>query len=177
MSADSLQKAAKAAKPKGPRRPRGRPFRKGQSGNPKGRLPGSRNRKTLIAALLLEGEAEALVRKAVERALAGDPAALRLCLDRLIAPQRERVVQLALPPLDGGADPMRIMRAVVAGAAAGEITPTEAQALAQTVETAIRAIDASDFNDRIVAVQQRVAELEARGELPWVDRGRFSLRK
>ncbi|HEV2301029.1 MAG TPA: DUF5681 domain-containing protein [Stellaceae bacterium] len=177
MAADSLQKAAKAAKREGPGRPRGRPFRKGQSGNPKGREPGSKNRKTLLAASLLQGEAEALVRKAVERALAGDAAALKLCLDRLIAPQRERAVQLALPPLDGAADLVRIMRAVTAGAAAGEITPTEAQALAQTVETAIRVIDASEFNDRILAVQERVEELEAKGELRRVDRGRFGLRK
>jgi Family of unknown function (DUF5681) len=45
-------------------------FRKGRSGNPKGRRPGSRNKATETAELLLEGEAEALTRKAVEMALA-----------------------------------------------------------------------------------------------------------
>jgi hypothetical protein len=34
------------------------------------------------------GEAAALTRKAVELALAGDPAALRLSLDRTVAPRR-----------------------------------------------------------------------------------------
>jgi ribulose 1,5-bisphosphate carboxylase large subunit-like protein len=51
---------------------RGRPFGRGQSGNPEGRPPGARNRKTLAAAMLLDGEVEALTRKAVELALAGD---------------------------------------------------------------------------------------------------------
>jgi hypothetical protein len=54
--------------------------------------------------LLLEGEAEALTRKAVELALGGDPAALRLCLYRLIAPHREPLVPLALPPMRKPAD-------------------------------------------------------------------------
>src|SRR6516162_1772746 len=65
---------------------RGRPFTKGRSGNPAGRPRGLRNRSTLAAQLLLQGKAEALTRKAVELALGGDPAALRLCLDRSLRP-------------------------------------------------------------------------------------------
>jgi hypothetical protein len=37
-------------------------FEKGQSGNPAGRRPGSKNRATLMAQALLEGEAEELLR-------------------------------------------------------------------------------------------------------------------
>ena len=52
---------------------RGRPFAKGPSNRPAGRRASSRNRRTLAAAVLLEGEAEVLTRRAVELALAGDP--------------------------------------------------------------------------------------------------------
>jgi hypothetical protein len=45
--------------PKPPELPRGRPFGPGRSGNPKDRRPGCRNRATITAAALLEGEAEA----------------------------------------------------------------------------------------------------------------------
>ena len=83
---------------------RGRPFAKGRSGNPAGRPRGSRNRSTLAAQMLLQGEAEALTRKAVELALGGDVTALRLCLDRLIAPHRERLMPLALPRMREPAD-------------------------------------------------------------------------
>jgi hypothetical protein len=67
MTDISLQKTAKAA-----RRGRARRFQKGQSGNPVGRPRGSTNRAARAAELLLDGEAEALTRKAIELALAGD---------------------------------------------------------------------------------------------------------
>src|ERR687897_1484592 len=63
-------------------------------GNP-GRPPGARNKATLAALALLEGEAEALARKAVELALAGDTVALRLVLDRLLP--KGRAIRLDLP--------------------------------------------------------------------------------
>ena len=58
--------------PRRPGRVRGRPFEKGQSGNPAGRRVGCRNKTTIAAAALLTGEAEALTRRAVELALVGD---------------------------------------------------------------------------------------------------------
>src|SRR5271168_2649301 len=85
---------------KRPRRVRGRPFEKGRSGNPGGRRRGSRNKATLAAAALLAGESEALTRKAVEMALAGDPTAMRLCMERVLPPCRERTVKFRLPPIE-----------------------------------------------------------------------------
>src|SRR6267378_2403412 len=45
---------------------RGKPFAPGQSGNPAGRPVGSRNKATLAIDALLDGEGEALTRKAIE---------------------------------------------------------------------------------------------------------------
>jgi hypothetical protein len=87
--------------PKPPVRVRGRPFERGRSGNPGGRRRGSRNKATLAAAALLAGESEALTRKAVEMALAGDPAAMRLCMERVLPPCRELTVKFSLPPIEG----------------------------------------------------------------------------
>jgi hypothetical protein len=56
------------------------------------------------AEVLLDAEVEALVRKAVTLALDGDALALRLCLDRIIAPRRTRPVHLELPPIADPAD-------------------------------------------------------------------------
>jgi Family of unknown function (DUF5681) len=136
-------------KPRG--RPRGRPFEKGRSGNPRGRRPGSRNKATIAAAALLEGESEALTRKAVEMALKGDPTALRLCMERLLPPCRERSVALRLPPI-GSARPAEnrqpsphdvslAMDAVVSALARGEITPGEADRIAAVVGTFVGAVE------------------------------------
>ena len=137
--------------PKLPGRLRGRPFEKGQSGNPSGRRRGCRNRATLAAAALLEGEAEALTRKAVEMALDGDPTAMRLCMERVLAPCRERTVEFNLPRIEGtrngatsGPSPREVawtMDAVTAALAQGEITPGEAEKIAGVVDTFVRAIE------------------------------------
>ena len=103
--------------PKPPGRVRGRPFAKGN--RPAGRRAGSRNKKTLAAAVLLAGEAEALTRKAVELALAGDPTAMRLCIERILPPCRERAVKFALPPIESAADIAAAMKAVTSGARRG----------------------------------------------------------
>jgi hypothetical protein len=52
---------------------RGRPFTKGNGG----RKPGAKNRTTQVAAALLAGEEQELVRKAVEVAKAGDVTMLK----------------------------------------------------------------------------------------------------
>src|SRR5258705_4685479 len=84
--------------PKKQYRPRGRPFVKGQSGNPAGRKKGCRNWATRMAATYLDGEAEALLRRTVELAHAGSGFHMKLALDRTLPPLRERPPPIAQPP-------------------------------------------------------------------------------
>jgi hypothetical protein len=134
-------------------RPRGRPFAKGRSGNPSGRPRGRRDKTSRVAEMLLDGEAEALTRKAVELALDGDQAALRLCLDRVVAPRRERPVSFAMPPIKGPADLAGAMGAVAGAAAQGVITPGEAVQFAQMMEAMVRAIQTTDFERRLREIE------------------------
>ena len=136
-----------------PVRVRGRPIRQGQSGNPAGRRFGSRNKATLAAQKLLAGEAEALTRKAVEAALSGDPAAMRLCLQRILP--RERAVRFALPRINSAADIALAMGAVNAALAGGLITPGEAQAIARVFTTFVQTIETSDFDQRLQVLEAR----------------------
>src|SRR6266851_748790 len=139
------------------RRPRGRPFDKGRSGNPAGRPAGSRNKATLAAEVLLDGQSGALTQMAVDRAIAGSDLALKLCLDRIIAPRRERTVRFALPPITSAADLAAALGAITAAVAEGSLTPGEAHELAQVVQTFINAIEASDFERRLQLVESRDA--------------------
>ena len=132
--------------------PQGR-FIKGESGNPAGRPPGARNKATIVAELLLDGEAEALTRKALELALAGDAAALRMCLDRIIPPRRQRMVELPVPEVASVADLGTAMAAITNAAAHGTITPGEAVELARVVEIFVRVVEASDFDRRLRALE------------------------
>lgn len=138
MAADLL---LKQRKPRGP----GRPFEKGQSGNPAGREPGTRNRATMLAEQLFDGATGALANKAVAMALEGDAAALKLCIGRIIAPRRHRPSGFALPPLKSAADLAPAMTAIAEAVAEGTISTTEAWEMSQVVDTFIRAFEAGEF--------------------------------
>ncbi len=131
---------------------RGKPFQRGNPGRPKG----ARNKATLAAEALLSGEAEALARRAVELALEGDTTALRLCLERIVPPQRDRPVMFALPRLETPADAVRASAALVEAVASGDLTPAEAGELSKLLDGFTRAIEVHDL-------MARVEQLEGNG--------------
>jgi hypothetical protein len=109
-------------------------FEKGQSGNPLGRPPGARNKATLIAEALLQGEAAELTRAVIERAKAGNVEALRMCLDRLAPPSRHRTIEFQLPQLTNAQDAVSALSAIASAVAAGELTPSEAGDLTKLID-------------------------------------------
>lgn len=133
---------------------RGKPFRPGQSGNKAGKPPGARNKTTLAALSLLEGEASALTRKAVELALNGDIQALRLCLERIIAPSKDRPIRITLPMVETAADLPKVTAALLAAAASGEIGASEAATLARLVEAHGKAIETADIDERLRKLEE-----------------------
>ena len=125
------------------------PFEPGQSGNPAGKAKGTRNKVTLAIEALLDGEAEALTRKAIELAKAGDMAALRLCMDRLAPPRKDRLVMFELPTITCAADAVKASAALVAAVAVGDLTPAEAGELGKLIEAYVRALEATDLAARL----------------------------
>ena len=95
-------------------------FKPGESGNPAGRPPGSRNKTTLAVEALLDGEAEELTRKAIELAKEGDLTALRLCLERIVPARKDRPVVFALPDLETAGDAVKAWAAIMEAVASGE---------------------------------------------------------
>lgn len=125
------------------------PFQKGQSGNPNGRPKGARNRATLAVEALLDGEAEALTRTAIELAKQGDMGALRLCLERIAPPRKDRPILFTLPALEEPNDAVKAFAAIAAAVAEGDLTPMEAGELSRIVESYVKAVEVSDIDERL----------------------------
>jgi hypothetical protein len=123
-------------------------FVKGESGNPAGRPPGARNRDTLIAEGLLDANGAPLVEMIVERAMAGDSAAMRLCMDRIVPRRRGRAAPIDLPRVETCTDVRAAVTAIIAQAAAGALTPAEGLEWLRLIEHAGRVIQMTEAIDR-----------------------------
>jgi len=134
------------------------PFVKGQSGNPAGRPPGARNKATMMAEALLQGEVEAMTRALIGQALAGNMGALRLCLDRLVPATRSRTVSFELPPLVTAADAATALADITAAVSAGELTPAEASELFKLVDGFRRMLETTVIEERIAELKRAVEQ-------------------
>jgi hypothetical protein len=137
-------------------------FAEGHSGNPGGRPAGARNRTTLAAEALLDGEAEELTRKVIDLASGGDLTALRLCLERILPARRQRLLEFDMPPLRLASDAPKAMAAITAAVAHGEITLGEAAELAKLVETFVKAIESSEFAERLAFLEGKEPRRKAK---------------
>ena len=126
------------------------------TGNP-GRPKGARNKATQAVLALLEGEAEALSRKAVQMALAGDGVALRLCLDRIAPPRKDNHVQFSLPRMTNARDAAQAAGAVLEAVAGGDLTPIEAVQIMTLIDSFRRTLEITELEARLAALEgQRV---------------------
>ena len=105
---------------------------------------------------MLDGEAEALTRKAVEMALSGDMTAMRICLDRLAPVRRDRPITFELPPIETTADLPRASAARLQAVAAGELTPSEAAELGKLIQAHVAAIEVTEIQDRLARLEGSV---------------------
>lgn len=121
-------------------------------GNP-GRPKGSRHKTTLAMMALLEGEAEAITKGCIQAAKAGDMAAIRLVLERLLPPAKERPISLTLPEVKSAEGVAAAQAAILRAVAAGEILPAEAATLTSIVESRRRAIETAEIEARLSALE------------------------
>lgn len=140
---------------------------KGVSGNPAGKPAGARNRTTLAVQELLSGEAERLTRKCVELALKGDSTALRLCMERLAPPPKDRPVDFPIPPATTAREINMALAKVAEAVGAGTLTPGEGNSLAALLEVHRRGIESADLEDRIERLEK---ESDERGRRSAPDR-------
>jgi hypothetical protein len=124
-------------------------FQAGESGNPAGRAVGSRNKKTLAVEAALFDHAEALVKNLVDRAMAGEPAAMRLAMERVLPAGRGRPLPIDLPPVRSAEDAQAAAAVIMAALKEGAISAREAVDLLRVVEGLTRLSGAIDVIKKI----------------------------
>ena len=134
---------------------RGRPFKPGRSGNPKGRPRGSLNRTTLALRAIMADQAEAVLQVLIDQAMTGDVTAARAILERLVPVARETPVDagaVALPELSAATLPAAVA-AVVQAVASGSLTPGQGEKLVGMLQGFAKAVELQEIEQRIAALE------------------------
>ena len=131
-------------------------FKKGQSGNPRGKKPGTRHKATMAALELLDGDLQAITKVCIGKAKGGDLVACKLILDKLLPNCRERSIDLQLPKLAGAAEVPQALAATLEAVAQGKITPGEGQDLAALLESYRKSLEMTELEARIEALEAKV---------------------
>ncbi|MBY8335901.1 hypothetical protein KYN89_02450 [Alteriqipengyuania sp. NZ-12B] len=104
---------------------------------------------------MLQGEHEALTRKAIDRALEGDTTALRLCLDRIAPVRKEAPITFELPPIETAADTVAASSALLASVAAGDVALDEAGRAMALLTAHKQLVETCDLESRIAALEAK----------------------
>jgi len=129
-------------------------FSAGNSGRPRG----SRNRVTLAIDSLLEGQSDALTQTAISKALEGDSIALRLCMDRIAPPMKDKPVVFPLPRMHGAMDASEAAGSVLSAVSDGTLTPIEGTRVMGLIDSYRRTLELTDIEQRLNALESNHAD-------------------
>ena len=118
-------------------------FVAGQSGNPNGRPKGSKNRSTKLREALLD-ELPELLATLKERALAGDMAAMRLLLERVMPPKKQEANTVDIPGLEEAETYQDKANAILSAVAVGKLAPEHGVALINAIGSMFRPLKVDD---------------------------------
>jgi hypothetical protein len=124
-------------------------FRRGHSGNPAERAPSSRNKKTLAVEAVLFEHAQELVENLVRRAKDGEPAAMRLAMERILPAGRGRPLPIELPSIRSTEDALAAADVIMDALKEGAVSAREAVDLLRVVEGLTRLTGAIAFIKKV----------------------------
>ena len=120
-------------------------FLPGQSGNPLGKAPGTRNHASRLRELMAEGEDRIIGRVLIDKAKSGDAVAARFVIAHLMPRPRSRAIELDLPESTWAGDIVALFNATMVAMATGEITPDEALTITRTFDGRLKTLKAWEF--------------------------------
>ncbi|NDB68535.1 MAG: hypothetical protein EB015_11150 [Methylocystaceae bacterium] len=119
-----------------------------------GRKVGSRNKASIVAEQMIDAEGELIVRTAIEMAKSGDAAALKIVMDRLLPPRRDRHVSITLPEIKSSLDAAAAMAGVINEVSSANITLSEAEAVSKLIGDYSKILEISQLEERINALEK-----------------------
>lgn len=133
-------------------------FKKGQSGNPRGKPKGARHNASLMAEKLFEKDIEIVCNQVINQAKNGNLQAAKIILDRLLPPKKDRPINFKLPFIKNIADAVEAGRLICFAVGNGEITPLEGESLSKIVEIQTKNIKLFDFEIRLHAIERNMGQ-------------------
>lgn len=128
-------------------------FKRGQSGNPKGKPKGARNKSTLAAEKLLEGSLDRICRRIEEEAINGNMQAAKMVLERFLPPRKDRLIWLNLPEIKTYEDVLSASTLIISAICKGEISPSEGEALSRTIDLHSKILETTDHECRLQTLE------------------------
>ena len=128
-------------------------WQKGESGNPRGRTPGTG--KTAQLRALLEPQLPNLLQKLVDAAMDGDMQAMRIIIDRTIPPLKP--VALPEPVTIEGETLTDQARGVLCQVAAGQIGPDAAHGVFNGLHRVRAMVEHEEMEERITQLELSLA--------------------
>lgn len=130
-------------------------FKKGKSGNPRGRPKGIRNKASILAEKLFENDVEAICWQAIEQAKKGNIQAIKIILDRILPTRKESSIIIDLPIVNTAQDILQSINQVSAAICHGEISPAEGEILTRIIDRQAKAVELSEFDQRLKKLEER----------------------
>jgi hypothetical protein len=124
------------------------PFKPGYSGNPKGRVPGSIDRRSIFRDMVAPHGKE-LVETAVQLAKSGNEQMLRLLLDRLLPAKPKDDI---MPAINIDSSLPEAVGNIFKALSNGEITPIEAN----EILTAVKSIELVSLEERLHQIEEMI---------------------
>jgi hypothetical protein len=125
----------------------------------KGRPQGSRNNVTLAAANIFNDESETIARKAVEMALAGNTAMVKLIVERILPIRKSLPIKLdGMPVVKSVSDASKLSEFVLDAISTGKISPLDGEILSRSCERHLRALQVSDLEERLQQVENLLTD-------------------
>lgn len=134
-------------------------FKTGKSGNPSGRPKGVKDRRVALREKLLP-HADQLIEMVTTFAKSGDMAAMKIVMDRIIPPLKEEPIHVRIPKIESAADCTQAQAYVVNAVSAGDMLPSEGQAMSNLIEAQRRAYETTELAQQMRDLHDEISKLK-----------------